>query len=97
MLNTFPDFSTTWLVRGIGPMLEADVKKEQKKDTYNESMNERLKLVEEKIEQLSGIGVYSGSIIKPLKLGLEKCPLIIEYFPRELFMPVKLSENLNKK
>ncbi len=52
MLNTFPDFSTNWLVRGIGPMLETDLKKDQTKDIFNESMNERLKLVEEKIEQL---------------------------------------------
>ena len=52
MLNTFPAFSTNWLVRGLGPMLEADLKKEQNKDVYNDSMNERLKLVEEKVEQL---------------------------------------------
>ena len=50
MLNAFPEFSTNWLVRDIGPMLETDLKKEQ--NTDHESINERLRLVEEKIEQL---------------------------------------------
>jgi len=50
ILNEFPEFSTVWLVQGKGPMLEAEIGNNT--TAYDENINDRFKIIEQKIEEL---------------------------------------------
>jgi len=53
MLNAFPEFSTNWVLRGIEPMFEKEIAKNQ--EQYNISMEEKIKVLEERMDELKRI------------------------------------------
>ena len=55
MLNVFPEFSTNWLVRGIEPMLEKETEKNHSQEKYNAMMENRMKILEESMDELKRI------------------------------------------
>jgi hypothetical protein len=55
MLDTFPEFSTNWLVRDMGPMFEKETEKNQNQEKYDTMMENRMKILEERMDELKRI------------------------------------------